>query len=83
MFSLDCMLVRSTKAPLLLVHSLSVALGVSIILLLVLAFIMHKLKKNKCSACKGKIFRIKVSKYFCVDLAWSFVSCDSQALLLI
>ncbi|XP_044039139.1 uncharacterized protein LOC122869854 isoform X2 [Siniperca chuatsi] len=44
---------RSTKVSPLLVYCLSVALAVSIIVLLVLAFIMYKLKQNSCSFCKG------------------------------
>lgn len=62
------MLAGSTKAPPLLVYFLSGALAVSIVLLFVLAFIMYKLKKNICSVCKGKIFRIKVLNSLFIDL---------------
>ncbi|XP_034712726.1 uncharacterized protein LOC117934815 [Etheostoma cragini] len=41
--------------PLLLVNSLIVALAVSIIMVLVLAFLMYKLKKKLCSVCKGSV----------------------------
>ncbi|XP_078132016.1 immunoglobulin kappa light chain-like isoform X2 [Sander vitreus] len=44
--------VEIERVPLLLVYSLIVALAVSIIVLLVLAFIMYKLKKKSCSVCK-------------------------------
>ncbi|XP_037615458.1 uncharacterized protein LOC119482120 [Sebastes umbrosus] len=45
----------STKVPPFLVYCLIVALAVSIIVLLVLAFIMYKLKKKLCSDCKGTV----------------------------
>ncbi|XP_059211102.1 uncharacterized protein LOC131989786 [Centropristis striata] len=51
----------STKAPLLLVYSLIVALAVSIIILLSLAFIMYKLKKKICSVCKGTASHVACS----------------------
>lgn len=60
--SLDFMLGGSAKVPILLVYCLSAALAVLLIVFLVLAFIVHKLKKKLCSVCKGKIFRIKVFK---------------------
>uniref|UniRef100_A0A3Q0S891 Ig-like domain-containing protein n=1 Tax=Amphilophus citrinellus TaxID=61819 RepID=A0A3Q0S891_AMPCI len=41
--------------PPVLVYCLSVALAVSIIVLLVLAFIMYKLRKRLCSVCKGTV----------------------------
>ncbi|TDG99893.1 hypothetical protein EPR50_G00199070 [Perca flavescens] len=41
--------------PLLLVYSLILALAVSIIVLLVLAFITYKLIKKSCSVCKGSV----------------------------
>ncbi|KAM9335599.1 signal-regulatory protein beta-2-like [Symphorus nematophorus] len=43
------------KASALLVCCLSVALAVSIILLLVLAFTMYELKRKICSVCKGTV----------------------------
>ncbi|XP_070710766.1 uncharacterized protein [Pempheris klunzingeri] len=45
----------STKAPPFLLHYLSVALAVSIILLIVFAFIMYKLKQTSCSVCNGTV----------------------------
>uniref|UniRef100_UPI0037E99ACF signal-regulatory protein beta-2-like n=1 Tax=Semicossyphus pulcher TaxID=241346 RepID=UPI0037E99ACF len=45
----------SAKVPRLLVHCLSVALAVSIIVLLILAFITYKLKNKLCSICKGTV----------------------------
>uniref|UniRef100_UPI0037E76B87 uncharacterized protein n=1 Tax=Semicossyphus pulcher TaxID=241346 RepID=UPI0037E76B87 len=45
----------SAKAPQLLVHCLSVALAVSIIVLLILAFFAYKLKKKLCSICKETV----------------------------
>ncbi|XP_032400618.1 uncharacterized protein LOC116707405 [Etheostoma spectabile] len=47
--------VEIKRVPLLLVYSLILALAVSIIMLLVLAFIMYKLKKKLCSVCKGSV----------------------------
>lgn len=47
-------MIDSTKAPPVLVYCLSVALAVSIIVLLVLAFIMCTLRKKLCSVCKGE-----------------------------
>ncbi|KAK5848597.1 hypothetical protein PBY51_006196 [Eleginops maclovinus] len=40
---------------LLLVYCLSLALAVSIIALLTLAYIMYKLKKKSCTVCKGTV----------------------------
>ncbi|XP_029310857.1 uncharacterized protein LOC115023766 [Cottoperca gobio] len=51
----------SSKVPLLLVYCLGVALAVSIIVLLVLAFIIYKLKKKLCSVCKGTVSHLACS----------------------
>ncbi|XP_026208362.1 uncharacterized protein LOC113157232 [Anabas testudineus] len=45
----------STSVLPLLVHILSVALAVSVIVLLALSFVMYKLKKTLCSVCKGSV----------------------------
>ncbi|XP_069015424.1 uncharacterized protein [Embiotoca jacksoni] len=45
-------------APPLLVSCLSVALAVSITVLLVLAFIMYKVQKKLCSVCKGTVSHV-------------------------
>ncbi|XP_042258210.1 uncharacterized protein LOC122973259 [Thunnus albacares] len=51
----------STKDSILLVYCLSVALAVFIIVLLVLVFIVHKLKKNLCSVCHGTVSHLTCS----------------------
>ncbi|KAK2862721.1 hypothetical protein Q5P01_002254 [Channa striata] len=51
----------STKVPPFLVYVLSVALGVSIIVLLVLALVLHKVKKTLCSICKGSVSHLTCS----------------------
>ncbi|XP_042256886.1 uncharacterized protein LOC121889190 [Thunnus maccoyii] len=51
----------STKDSILLVYCLSVALAVFIIVLLVLVFIVHKLKKNLCSVCYGTVSHLTCS----------------------
>lgn len=53
-----------TEVAPLLVYCLSLALAVSITVLLALAFVMYKMKKKLCSVCKGKVFKInKMSLY--------------------
>ncbi|XP_028285546.1 uncharacterized protein LOC114451169 [Parambassis ranga] len=49
----EVQLVGSSEMSPLLVYCLAVAMAVSTIVLLVLAFILYKLKKSLCSACKG------------------------------
>ncbi|XP_042368494.1 uncharacterized protein LOC121962319 [Plectropomus leopardus] len=48
-------------APPLLVYCLIVALALSVIVLLVLASIVHKLKKKLCSHCKGTVSHLTCS----------------------
>lgn len=55
MLSLGCLLGDSSIVPI-LAYCLAGALAISIILLLVLALTLYKLKKEMCSVCKGTIF---------------------------
>ncbi|XP_053199536.1 uncharacterized protein LOC128383981 [Scomber japonicus] len=52
---------NSTEVSLLLVYFLSTTLAVFIIVLLVLVFVVHKLKKNLCSVCKGTVSHLTFS----------------------
>uniref|UniRef100_A0A3P8TQK0 Ig-like domain-containing protein n=1 Tax=Amphiprion percula TaxID=161767 RepID=A0A3P8TQK0_AMPPE len=54
-------IVAPAKAPFLLVYCLSAALGVSIIVLLSLALIAYKMKKETCSVCKGTVPHLAAS----------------------
>lgn len=57
-YTFCCLLGESSRVPI-LAYCLTGALAFSIILLLVLAFTLYKLKKQICSVCKGTIFLLE------------------------